>query len=295
MTAAFYFTVFTPTYNRKQTLTRVYDSLLAQTCRDFEWLIVDDGSTDGTGQAVKQWQQKRLFPIQYFHQTNGGKHRAHNRGVQAARGYLFLCLDSDDTCVPEALATFKEYWDAIPSKNKREFSGVTVHCMDRSGKRIGTRFPKNCMDLTPAELQLRYRIRGEKWGLHRTELLKAHPFPEIEGEKFMPEGLVWNRLGSTYKIRYVNRALRIYSPSSKGLDALSRRHRITSPKGARRYYQETLKTPSRSDVRVKNMLNYIAFSLHAGVGFSQLIHDAKNLPLALAMLPAGYLLYRYER
>ena len=100
------FTVFTPTYNRAHTLSRVYKSLADQTFKNFEWLIVDDGSTDGTKVLIEKWTEEASFPIRYFYQENQGKHIAHNLGVKKARGELFLSLDSDDTCVPEALERF---------------------------------------------------------------------------------------------------------------------------------------------------------------------------------------------
>ena len=101
------FTVFTPTYNRAYTLHRVYESLKAQTYRDFEWLIVDDGSNDNTRELIQKWQNESLFSIRYIYQQNSGKHIAFNRAVREAKGELFLTLDSDDACVEEALERFK--------------------------------------------------------------------------------------------------------------------------------------------------------------------------------------------
>ena len=127
------FTVFTPTYNRAATLAGVYSSLQVQTFRNFEWLIVDDGSADGTAALVQEWQAVAEFPIRYFWQPNGGKHRAFNRGVQEARGELFLTLDSDDSCVPEALERLKFYWDALSLGSQEIFSAVTALCSDSNG------------------------------------------------------------------------------------------------------------------------------------------------------------------
>ena len=111
----FVFTVFTPTLDRAHTLERVYRSLVAQTFRDFEWIVVDDGSTDGTEQLVGGWRAEAPFPIIYQFQEHRGKHVATNRAVAVARGDLFLTLDSDDSCIPRALERFKSHWDAIPA------------------------------------------------------------------------------------------------------------------------------------------------------------------------------------
>ena len=96
-------TVFTPTYNRRELLTRAYKSLTKQTIKDFEWLIVDDGSTDHTDDEVKKWIDDGIIHIRYHYRENGGKMRAHNTGVGLADTELFLCLDSDDYLVENAV------------------------------------------------------------------------------------------------------------------------------------------------------------------------------------------------
>src|SRR4051794_24520469 len=105
------FTVFTSTRNRAHTLERPFHSLKAQTFRDFEWLIIDNGSTDGTRELVERFQSEADFPIRYLWQEDAGKHGSLNRGIELAEGELFLILDSDDGCVPEALERFKYNWE----------------------------------------------------------------------------------------------------------------------------------------------------------------------------------------
>ena len=144
------FTVFTATFNRARVLHRVYDSLRAQTFRDFEWLVVDDGSTDGTGALVAAWRAEADFPIRYRYQENRGKHVACNRAVAEARGRFFLTLDSDDACVPQALARLNRHWEEIPEREQPGFSAVTVLCMDVAGRIVGDRFPPAHHRLRPA-------------------------------------------------------------------------------------------------------------------------------------------------
>ena len=93
-------TIFTPTFNRGNRLPALYNSLQNQSNKDFEWLIVDDGSTDNTEELVRKWLSEPLFPVRYIKQKNGGKHRAVNRGVQEAQGELFFIVESDDV-LPE--------------------------------------------------------------------------------------------------------------------------------------------------------------------------------------------------
>jgi glycosyltransferase involved in cell wall biosynthesis len=204
------FTVFTPCFNRAHTLQRVYDSLDAQTFRDFEWLIVDDGSTDGTDRLAAEWQRTAGFSIRYLRQPNRGKHVAFNHGVREARGELFLPLDSDDACVPEALERFKLHWDAIPGEERNHFSAVTALCVDQHGRLVGDRFPHDVTDSDSLEIRYRFRVAGEKWGFHRTDVLRRYPFPEDVSGHYVAESLVWSRIAREYRTRFVNEALRIY-------------------------------------------------------------------------------------
>ena len=204
------FTVFTPTYNRAQTLGRVYESLQKQTFRDFEWLVVDDGSGDNTFELIQDWQKKSDFSIRYFRQDNQGKHFAYNRGVTEALGKLFLLIDSDDSFVPEALEKFLYYWEMIPSEERNHFVGVTALCMDQNGKMIGTGFPRHITDSNVLEIHYKYKVKGEKWGFNRTAVLKNYLFPEILKKEYFPEGIIWNAIARVYQTRFVNERLRVY-------------------------------------------------------------------------------------
>ncbi len=215
------FTVFTPTFNRCSTLHRVYDSLRLQTFRDFEWLIVDDGSTDGTIELVEKWQTESNFPIRYVYQENQGKPAAFNRGVQEAQGELFLTLDSDDACVPNALERLKYHWDGIPPVEKDKFSAVTVLCKDQNGRLIGDKFPCDVLDSDWIESFFKYKVKGEKWGFQRTDVLKQFPFPTVPNVKFISEGVLWFALSRRFKTRFVNEILRIYHTNDKAGDRLT--------------------------------------------------------------------------
>lgn len=212
------FTVFTPTWNRAAVLHRVYDSLLAQSCRDFEWLIVDDGSTDNTRELVECWQAESVFPVRYVWQENGHKKTAFNRGVVEARGELFLPFDSDDTCTPDALAVFRKHWLSIPAERREAFSGVTALCVDEAGVVVGQRFPQDVMESSPQEMAYRYRVGGEKWGFMRTDVLRQFPFPQdLPGH--VPESVVWGAIGARYKTLFVNEVVRTYFRSGDSIMA----------------------------------------------------------------------------
>jgi glycosyltransferase involved in cell wall biosynthesis len=211
------FTVLTPTYNRAGTLHRVYESLSRQTFRDFEWVVVDDGSTDNTHESILDWQARADFPIRYFWQNNRHKKTAFNRGVREARGELIVALDSDDEMPPDALATFKEAWDSIPPARRESYVAVTGLCARPDGSIVGDRYPQDVFDSTAVDVYFRYRIKGEKFGCMRTDILRKYPFPEdVAG--FVPESLVWWAIARAgYLSRFINRVVRTYHDTPGGL------------------------------------------------------------------------------
>jgi glycosyltransferase involved in cell wall biosynthesis len=256
------FTVFTPTFNRAHTLHRVFDSLMQQSCRDFEWLIVDDGSTDGTMALVDGWKQKAYFPIRYCHQTNQGKHIAFNRAVNEAEGRFFVPLDSDDACLPQALERFLMLWNDIPDYRQEQFSGICVLCQDQNGRTIGDEFPKSIFDSNSCELYYKYGVK-EKWGFHRTEVLRKYPFPEIKGVHFIPESIIWHAIAKKYQIRCANEALRIYFIEGNSLSTTSEQQ--NNRKAKLEYYRWALKNDIKwffyaPLIFVKYVVQYVRYS-----------------------------------
>ena len=232
------FTVFTPTYNRAHTIHRVYDSLRAQTLRDFEWLVIDDGSTDSTAELVANWAKSADFPIRYFWQEHQGKHIAHNVAVREARGQFVAPLDSDDALPPESLERISTSWNAIPVSCRAGYSGIGGLCCDQHGKVIGDYFPKSPLDASLRELIYELQVRGEKWGVTRTDVLRQYPFPELPGTQFVPEGLVGLQMSKNYKRRYLNEVFRIYYrfENKEPGKNLTNRASISSNASGRFYY-----------------------------------------------------------
>ncbi|MHB8724069.1 MAG: glycosyltransferase family A protein [Casimicrobiaceae bacterium] len=281
-----WFTVFTATYNRAHTLRRVYESLLLQTMQDFEWLIVDDGSTDGTEARVQEMMGEARLTIRYIKKTNGGVHTAHNVAIREANGELFLRLDSDDACVPKALETLREKWLEIPENLRDQYSGISCLCMQSSGETVGDVYPANQWDSDYVVLE---SLRGEKWGFHRLDLLRKHPFPEFAGERFCPEGLVWARLHDKYKTRCFNIPLRVYFNSNDSMTSSIIRMRYRSPKGMALYYNEQM---YRLGIHraLRHAVNYVRFSPANG-GIRQALRNATRTCLVLLALPLGWALH----
>ncbi len=267
------FTIFTPTYNRAHTLHRVYESLQKQTFRDFEWLILDDGSSDGTSELVKSWQNETDFLIRYSWQENQGINITINRGVLDATGQLFLIIGSDDSFVPETLERFLYYWNAIPIDRRNNFVGVTACCKDQNGNLIGGGLPEEIIDSDSIEIRFKYKIKGEMWGFLRTEILKQFPFPVIPGTKYVPEGLIWNVIAEKFKTRFINVPLRVYwSDEKNNSDQLTKtRTPGLYAKGLVFWHQSRLNNEINwffHDPRefFRSAVHYGRFSLHAGIG-----------------------------
>jgi glycosyltransferase involved in cell wall biosynthesis len=295
------FTVFTPTYNRAHTLHRVYDSLSRQTCRDFEWLIVDDGSDDGTGDVVARWRSTADFLVRYLRQPNRGKHIAFNHGVSEARGRLFLPLDSDDACVPQALERFIHYWESIPDDQKARFTGVTARCMDETGRPLGKAFPLDVTDSDSLQMRYRFQISDEKWGFHRTAVLRRFPFPEDTPRGYLPEAVVWSKIARLYKTRFVNEALRIYhmdQPSLMRGDG-PERHAASARLADLMVLNEHLDyfkyAPSAF---CRSAAQYVRLSTHAGIGPTRQFAEIDTLlgtALWMTAYPVGLAVYLRDR
>jgi glycosyltransferase involved in cell wall biosynthesis len=298
------FTVFTPTYNRARTLPRAFDSLTTQTLQDFEWLVVDDGSTDGTADLIDQWRCSSSFPIRYFRQPHSGKWRAHNRAIEQADGELFITLDSDDACVPTALQRLHEHWSSIPSHQRGSFCGVWGLCCDELGTLIGDRFPQHIFDSSFTALRYRHKIRGEKWGCLRTDLLRATPFPEIVGVTHIPEAVVWDRLAHEYDARFVNECFLTYwSAGQAEADRLSSMPDMSNG-AAYAFLHSQILNDELEWLRwaplqcVASAIRFARFSLDNGVSPARQLDQLHAIParaLWVVGLPLGFLVHGYKR
>lgn len=253
MPASYRFTVLTPTYNRAHTLPGVFASLCSQTFRDFEWLVVDDGSTDGSRELVLSW--KSFFPIRYVWKPNGGKHTAVNLGVELAQGEFTLVFDSDDRCVPHALERFDFHWKQLP--NPERFVGLSCLCCDENGNMVGQPLPGDYVD-TFSLRDVVALAKAERWGVLRTDIWRNFPYPVFQGERFVPEGLTQKRMFARYSVRCFNEVLRIYVNTPASLSRSDPRR--TSPRGAVLYYKELALAPRVSLwTRLRSLINLVRF------------------------------------
>ncbi len=266
------FTVFTPTYNRAHVLPEVYASLEAQNCNDFEWLIVDDGSTDDTESIVRELQAKATFPITYHWQTNQGKHVAHNTALQLARGFLFITLDAGDILLPQALTRLKHYWNSIPDEKKTQFAGVAGRCLNEDGTLSGEPYHQNVIDSDYLEIFRFNKMNGERREAIRVDVLRQFPYPILEGEYHIRPTLILRRMAHHYKLRFTNEPLEINRHENDGITANRFRYRMNNPKGLRLYFQEEINLHNcytRPKKLFRQYVQYVRYSLHSKVGLIQ--------------------------
>lgn len=262
-------TVFTPTYNRRNELENLYLSLVDQTDKDFEWLIVDDGSKDDTEKFINKIKKENKINIRYIYKENGGKQSAYNKGLEEANGNIFLCIDSDDILNKKAIKTIKNDFKKI-SKNSAGYAYTQGYISDKN-KIIGSSFG----DLKSAyyyDIYGKYKITGDKLIVLKYDIAKEYPFPLIEGEKFVPEALVYNRIAGKYEFDLSNNILayKDYLPGgySDNYFELVKRN----PKGNVIYFKE------KYDIEpsLYNVYGYILFCIYAKYSFLRILREHKD-------------------
>lgn len=224
-------TIFTPIYNRAYIVENLYHSLLRQTSMEFEWLIVDDGSTDQIRSLVETWIQNTWqFKIRFYCQENRGKHAAINYGVKLAKYDAFFIVDSDDYLEDDAVETITRYWKGISEDSM--FAGISGLRRNKRGEVIGD-MPvfEEYVDALNLERE-KYGLEGDKAEVYKTEILSRFPFPEYEGERFLTEAVVWDKIAyEGYQIRWLNKSFVVCNYLVDGLTAKGEQLFITNPRG----------------------------------------------------------------
>ena len=225
------FSVFTVTYDRSNTLDRCFEGLCKQTLKNFEWIIFDNGSTDNTEEKINHYKSNASFPIVHLKWAkNTGFQRTFNEGLKVARGDFWTFLDSDDVYLPEALETMLTVWNSIPESERGGYSGVTLNCIDQHGNLVGDKFPISPLDSHYVEMMYKHKVKGEKWGMQKTSVIKDYPFSD--SEHHVSHGIVYRQIGKKYKTRYSNEAMRIYYLNEEGREDQWSQHLAVSDHGS---------------------------------------------------------------
>lgn len=224
-----FLTVFTPAYNRAHTLPRTYESLCAQDCKEFIWLIVDDGSVDNTAELVKLWQSKdNGFEIQYIYKENGGMHTAHNTAYENIHTELNMCIDSDDKVADDAIRKIKNVWEKVKDKG---YAGLIALDADFDGNIIGKGFNANLRETTLVGYYAQGGI-GDKKLIYRTDIVSKYPpYPLFEGEKYVALAYKYRLIDQDYKLAVLNDVVCNVEYQMDGSSRMMWKEYLNNPKG----------------------------------------------------------------
>ena len=286
-------TIFTPTYNRAYTLPKLYNSLCEQTCQDFEWLVIDDGSTDHTKELVKGWINQRNICIRYFFQENGGKMRAYNKAISLTETELFVCIDSDDLLENEfVLKDSLAFWDkylhnGFPSDvNAKYVAGwVSLRKMPFSPDEI------SILPYCDKLVDIASSIKGETTIFIRTNILKSYRYRIHPNENFIPDSYIYDKIDEDYLFLFHPYYSQVCEYKDDGLTLTWRRKLFDNPYSYREYHAQRIRL-KKSD-RWRSVICYISISIYIGDG--SLWRETPDLLLTMSLFPIGCLKYIYDR
>lgn len=276
-------TVFTPTFNRKDCLRRCYASLTAQTCRDFIWLVIDDGSTDGTGAMVKEWMDEGKLALRYHYQENGGMHAAHNAAYERIDTELNVCIDSDDQMPEDAVASILEFWAKHRGQRMAGFAGLDADAA--TGGIIGLPFAGDALETTLTGYYAGGG-RGDKKLVYRTELMQSlPPYPVFPGEKYVGLGYKYMLADQIAPLLTMNKILCLVEYRADGSSLNMFRQYVRNPRGFAFLRREGMRLQPTGRRRYIEAAHYVSASLLAKN--QRWLQDSPRPWLTLAALPPG--------
>ena len=273
--------IITPTYNRAKLLSKIYQCLLNQKNKDFEWIIVNDGSKDNTDKIVKEYQKKKELNIKYYKKENGGKPSAYNLGVEKSAGELLLCLDDDDLLSKDAIEVILQDYNEI--KDNENIAGLVYNIAYIHNKKeiIGTSLPNNIID-TYFNIYHKYKVQGDKLQVIKSHIAKQFPIPIISGEKFIPEALINNRISLKYSFKYKSNIIRYAEYLPDGYTSNYFKLVKSNPLGNALYFKELYNL----DKKLYNVYGYVLFSVYGKKKFKQIIKEhPSKFKILLVYLP----------
>ena len=284
-------TILTTTFNRSFLLHRCYENLCKQTCQNFEWLIIDDGSTDNTEEIVNSIKNEGpSFSIQYVKKQNGGKHTALNYSHPYIRGKYLLMLDDDDILTPDAVETALDDWKVYENNLK-------IGCISYQKGLLDTKVPLVDWPGTEPIISntIDFRINANRGGdcaeVIRTEMFKKYPAPIFEGEKFLAEDFLWVNSAFEYDTVYIKKVLYLFEYRNDGLTKNKNANRLKAPQGG--MYTCNLYFNSRISrhVQIKKAILYDCYALATKDAFS-FLKRSKHSVKCIAMLPVAWIIYK---
>ena len=282
-------TIITPSFNRARNLPALYQSLLAQTSKDFDWLIIDDGSQDNTKEIVDGFSKEKRVPIRYIYKENGGKHSALNIAFKEVNSELLFIVDSDDVLTSDAVETILKDWSSVRDKN---LCGISYLRGYNETEVIGDVHPQDHAIDNFINLRYNKGISGDKAEVWRTECLRDFQFPEYSCEHFISESVAWIYLAKKWDMLMVNKIVYITEYLEGGLSMTGRKLRFQCPNLMAYGSLMTMSKEFSTKIRIKETLLYIVYSKFGKKSFRQMIQCPYKVLVTLCWLP-GNMLYSY--
>lgn len=279
-------TIFTPVYNRAYILDQLYQSLLRQTSHAFEWVVIDDGSSDGTSELLEKWRKEKKISITFRRQENQGKHIAINSGVKLAQGELFFIVDSDDYLTDDAVQKILHFWASV--RDDDTISGIMGYRIFSKKKLVGSMLPDSVKRCKLRDTALLYGAKGDKVVIYRTSLMKRFPYPQFEGEKFLGESYVFNQIDDVYDMAVMRDYVYIFAYQKDGLSQNFRKLYRDNPRGFLACFLQDIKYIRTRKEKVKTYAHILCLSLKVG-GISLYVKQAFSLLGIISAVPALYL------
>ena len=283
-------TILTPTYNREKTLNKAYKSLLNQTNKNFEWIIIDDGSNDNTKDLINKFIKEKKINISYFYKENGGKHTAVNLGVKKAKGNYILILDSDDELTENAIDLVTKKWKKYENNDKIACLSFLKVFPDK--KIIGNNNFDDEIISNHIDFRYNKNIPGDMCEVFKTDVLKKYPFPTFNNEKFLSEAIIWNKIALKYDTVYIYKPIYIADYLDNGLSKNFFKHVYNNPIGASENSNIFMLKGFNLSIRIKNAILYDGYCLTAHKNFSEIIKNSNNKLLSILLFPLG-IIYKY--
>lgn len=283
-----FLTILTPTYNRGVLIKNLYNSLLRQKNHKFQWLIIDDGSSDNTKEVIENFDNYN-FRIDYYYKDNGGKHTALNYSHQYIEGDWIFVVDSDDILTENAIDLVYEYIGKYA--NRKDIGAFAFLKSDYTGKILAPQLYKNDYISNVIDYRINSNVKGDQAEVYRTKIFKRFKFPVFEGEKFLGEDYLHINAAYISNTVYINKVIYLCEYMDGGLTKSGRQMRIQNPLGGMVHGSLYFSKRFKLKYRVKGMMLYICYGLFAKKNIKELYRDIKYTKLFITVIPLGILLY----
>lgn len=284
-------TIYTPAYNKVKTLKRTYESLVSQTNHNFEWILINDGSTDETSELVKSF-CRNAFKWRYVEKENEGLSSVMNLAAKLADGEYILRVDGDDFLKEDAVEIILKRLQNPEIQDSKIASLVFLTCLT-DAKICGYHPFTSVQRMNFWDYRCKFEATGDRAEVFKTAIFRKFPMPVFEGEKFCGESFVWNQISDYYDAIYYTDVIYVREYLENSITNIGARLRIANPRGMQLCLSDHLNRPISLKSYLKYSINYYRYSLHTKYGLKKLYRDVPFTSTFIGLIP-GLILFLIE-